>query len=103
MLHVQRNKCRRLQSGSKRGICGQLLPHKIREKNPDRPIIIVCDNFLSHFSEYINNIVEEIDMTRVALPRYSPDLNPIEQIWWSVNRDLSSLDARCRNVSNANL
>jgi transposase len=27
------------------------------------------------------------------LPRYSPDLNPIEQIWKSVKRDLSPLDA----------
>ncbi|RAW43847.1 hypothetical protein DQW50_17525 [Halorubrum sp. 48-1-W] len=70
-----------------------IFSHKIREKNPERPIIIVCDNFSSHFAEYVDNIVKQLDLTRVALPRYSPDLNPIEQIWKSVKRDLSPLDA----------
>lgn len=70
-----------------------IFSHSIRQKNPDRPIIIVCDNFSSHFAEYIDTVVERLDLTRVALPRYSPDLNPIEQIWKSVKRDLSPLDA----------
>lgn len=29
----------------------------------------------------------------MSLPRYSPDLNPIEQIWKSVRHDLSPRDA----------
>lgn len=38
-------------------------------------------------------MVEQLNLIRVALPRYSPDLNPIEQIWRCVKRDLSPLDA----------
>jgi len=38
-------------------------------------------------------VVEELNLIRVALPRYSPDLNPIEQIWRCVKRDLSPRDA----------
>ena len=70
-----------------------IFSHSIRQKNPDRPIIIVCDNFSSHFAEYVDKTVDKLDLIRVALPRYSPDLNPIEQIWKSLKRDLSPLDA----------
>ena len=70
-----------------------IFSHSIRQKNPDRPIIIVCDNFSSHFAEYVDKTVEKLDLLRVALPRYSSDLNPIEQIWKSLKRDLSPLDA----------
>lgn len=38
-------------------------------------------------------MAEQLDLIRVALPRYSPDLNPIEQIWRCVKRDLSPRDA----------
>lgn len=65
----------------------------IRDANPDRPIILVCDNFSSHVAEYIDKLVEQLNITRVALPKYAPDLNPIEQIWKCVRRDLSPLDA----------
>ena len=54
--------------------------HRIREKNPERPILIVWDNFSSHFAEYVDTVVNKLDLHRVALPWYSPDLNPIEQI-----------------------
>jgi len=54
---------------------------------------MICDNFSSHFAGHVDTVVEELDITRVALPRYSPDLNPIEQIWYNVKRDLSPLDA----------
>lgn len=54
---------------------------------------MVCDNFSSHFAEYVDKTVNRLGITRVALPRYSPDLNPIEQIWASVKRDLSPRDA----------
>lgn len=65
----------------------------IRQKNPDRPIILICDNFSSHFADYVDNVVDRLTIRRVRLPRYAPDLNPIEQIWKSLKRDLSPLDA----------
>jgi len=54
---------------------------------------LICDNFSSHFTDHVDNICREANIRRVSLPRYSPDLNPIEQIWKSVKRDLSPLDA----------
>jgi len=70
-----------------------IFSHSIRQQNPDRPIVIVCDNFSSHFADYVDKVAEQLDLSRVALPRYSPDLNPIEQIWRCVKRDLSPRDA----------
>ena len=34
-------------------------------------------------------MVNRLNIRRVRLPRYAPDLNPIEQIWKSLKRDLS--------------
>jgi transposase len=65
----------------------------IRQANPEQPILVICDNFSSHFAKHVDKLVVELDIIRIALPRYSPDLNPIEQIWDCVKRDLSPRDA----------
>lgn len=69
--------------------------HSFRRKDPDRPVIVVRDDYQSYFSVYIKNTLV-LDLRRVALPHYSPDLNPIGQIWKSVEyallpRDTSDL------------
>jgi hypothetical protein len=33
--------------------------HSICQKHPDRPIIVVCDDFPYNFSYYINTVAEE--------------------------------------------
>ena len=66
---------------------------RIREQNPFGRILLICDNFSSHFANLIDHVVESLNITRVALPTYSPDLNPIEPIWNCVHRDLSPRDA----------
>lgn len=53
---------------------------------------MICDNFSSHFAVYVDELVEQLNIRRVRLPRYAPDLNPIEQIWNSLKRDLSPRD-----------
>jgi transposase len=65
----------------------------IRQANPEQPILVICDNVSSHFANDVDTLVNELGIVRSALPRYSPDLNPIEQIWDCVKRDLSPLDA----------
>jgi transposase len=66
---------------------------RIREQNPAGRILLVCDNFSSHFAGLVDHVVESLDITRVALPTYSPHLNPIEPIWNCVHRELSPRDA----------
>jgi hypothetical protein len=66
---------------------------RIREQNPFGRILLVCDNFSSHFAHLIDHVVESLDITRVVLPAYSSDLNPIEPICNDVYRELSPQDA----------
>lgn len=66
---------------------------RIRENNSSRPIIVICDNFSSHFATLVDRVAQALDIYRVSLPRYSPDLNPIEPIWNDVRREISPKDA----------
>jgi transposase len=62
---------------------------KIRETNPEKRIVIVLDNFRTHHAKDVREEAEKLNITLVYLPPYSPDLNPIENIWKSVKRIVS--------------
>ena len=47
------------------------------------------DNFSSHHSKIVIKTAELLNIKRVFLPPYSPDLNPIELIWKSIKRVVS--------------
>ena len=61
----------------------------IRESNPERPIIVILDNFRSHHSKAVKESAVSMNIKLIFLPPYSPDLNPIEFIWKSVKRIVS--------------
>jgi len=63
----------------------------IREKNPIKQIILVVDNARSHIARKTRSFAESLNITLVFLPAYSPDLNPIEQIWKSIRRRISQI------------
>jgi len=62
---------------------------KIREANPEKRIVIVLDNFKTHHAKKVREEAEKLNLVLVYLPPYSPDLNPIENIWKSVKRYVS--------------
>ena len=61
----------------------------IREKNPSKEIVIISDIFNSHKADYSRQISGDCSINLVYLPKYSPDLNPIEYIWKSIKRVIS--------------
>lgn len=63
----------------------------IREHNPGKEIILQLDNFPSHWANKTRERAEELNITLIFQPPYSPDLNPIEYIWKSIKRELSTL------------
>ena len=62
---------------------------RIREANPERRIVIILDNFRTHHSKKVREEAEKLNISLVYLPPYSPDLNPIENIWKGVKRFVS--------------
>jgi transposase len=64
-------------------------------------IILVVDNVRYHHAKLLNNFLNKNKKLEIIyLPPYSPDLNPIERVWWFMrksithNRFLESLENR---------
>ncbi|MHC1585371.1 MAG: IS630 family transposase [Candidatus Syntropharchaeia archaeon] len=72
----------------KESVCEFL--ERIRE-NPGKTIIMVLDNFRSHWTNKTRRKARNLNIIPVFLPPYSPNLNPIEQIWRIIKRVLSPL------------
>jgi len=52
-------------------------------KNPEKSVIII-DNARHHPKDRIQDIADEYGFAVIFLPKYSPDLNPIEKYWANV-------------------
>lgn len=56
----------------------------------EKPIAMVLDNYTTHQSIKFQRACEIMNITLIYLPYYSPHLNPIEQIWKSIKKIVSS-------------
>lgn len=56
--------------------------------------IVVMDNLSSHKSPRIEQLVNDVGSSLRYLPPYSPDFNPIEQMWSKVKNTLRGAKAR---------
>lgn len=85
---VGRNTIDFLQNSKKESIANFLT--KIKQANMDYDaIIVVLDNYSSHTSYEVKNTADTLGISLLFLPPYCPDLNPIEQIWKSIKREIS--------------
>lgn len=66
----------------------------IREKNPKKHILLILDNARAHIAGKTKRFAKSLNITLVFLPTYSPDLNPIEQIWKGIRRKISQIFVR---------
>jgi putative transposase len=77
----------------------------------DKKVYMVLDNVRYHHAKRIKPILERYKhrIELVFLPAYSPDLNPVERIWWLMrkevthNRWVKSMDERIENFNEWNL
>ena len=60
--------------------------------NPDS--VLVMDNMKSHHGKAIKQLLEGAKARYIFLPPYSPDLNPIENLWSKVKALLRKFKAR---------
>lgn len=75
------------ENSKKESICEFF--EEIRRENPKEEIVMLLDNFSSHRAKDARKKADELGIELVFLPPYSPDLNPIEQIWKSLKREIS--------------
>ncbi len=75
---------------------------KVARHYEGQKVIMVVDNVRYHHAKRLKPILEKYKhkMELIYLPPYSPDLNPIERIWWYMrkkithNRYIETLDKR---------
>ena len=56
--------------------------------------IVVLDNLACHKHPRVRELIESVGAEVWYLPPYSPDFNPIEQMWSKIKQVLRSLAAR---------
>ena len=59
----------------------------IREQNPEEVIFLLIDNFPSHKADAVKDLAQELNIELCYLPAYSPQLQPIEKVWYKSKRD----------------
>ena len=64
---------------------------EIKDKNPGKHTVVFWDNAPQHKAAETRKVAESIGISLVFLPKYSPDLDPIEFIWKSVRRRISQI------------
>ena len=76
------------EDSKKESVCSFL--EEVREYNPDESIMMILDNFRSHRAQATQQRAQELGICLTYLPAYSPDLNPIEQIWRCLKHEIST-------------
>ena len=57
--------------------------------NRNKRLIVILDNFGSHHAGMVREYAHRSTIQLVHLPPYAPDLNPIEQVWRAIKREVS--------------
>jgi transposase len=58
--------------------------------------IVVMDNLGSHKTPAVEQLITQANASLMYLPPYSPDYNPIEQMWSKVKSHLKTVKARTK-------
>jgi len=63
---------------------------RIKDHNSEcRAIIVIWDNLAAHKTKEVRACARRLGIELVNIPRYAPDLNPIESIWKSMRRAIA--------------
>lgn len=60
--------------------------------------IVIMDNLGSHKGKAVRRAIRAVGARLIFLPKYSPDLNPIEQLFAKLKHLLRKAQARTRNA-----
>ena len=79
----------------------QVLVQGLKRVNPDA--VVVMDNLRPHRAEAVGATLKAAGLGLIYLPRYSPDLNPIEPSWSKMKTQLRAKQARTIEALDAEL
>lgn len=63
----------------------------ISQLKKETKIVIILDNYPVHKAQLAKKACEILNIQLILLPPYSPKLNPIEQVWRIIKRELSKI------------
>ena len=72
-----------------------LLPWKENHTENHDSFIYQQDNAPCHRSAIVKKWFHDVGLTSMMWPSYSPDLNPIENVWADIDRHLVKFPAKC--------
>lgn len=55
----------------------------------EKRIVIILDNYPVHKAKLVKKACAILKIELILLPPYSPKLNPIEQVWRTIKKELS--------------
>lgn len=64
---------------------------KVIHEYPNKKVIMILDNVRYHHAKMLKSFLEK-NKDRIELfflPAYSPDLNPMERIWWYMRKKIT--------------
>ena len=53
-------------------------------------LVLIMDNVSTHFTQDLRNFYKENNIVIIRFPKYSPQLNPIEQYWKNIKQWLGT-------------
>jgi transposase len=63
----------------------------------EKKMIIILDNNPVHHAKLVEKACEILNIELIFLPKYSPILNPIEQVWRTIKKEISHLFIKNEN------
>ena len=78
-IHIKKyDLCSRMKQDSDESTCMNIFLEELSKQYPDDLILLCCDGAAWHKSNKLH-IPENIEL--FYIPPYTPEMNPIEQIW----------------------
>jgi transposase len=97
-LGIEGMRCSTVVDGAVNGDVFEAFVEQVLLPELRRGDVVIMDNLSSHKGRRVRELIESVGARLIFLPPYSPDLNPIENIFAKIKQLLRSLACRSREA-----